>query len=504
MRVVNRIGRDVPIATGFAVNADGFVVTVGQQSLKKARQVKVVPLPDTGAEYEVQQSHYHPSLELTVLHAPGLSIPPLSLDRLDAGGQRVFVPFAKPDVSLVRGSFDGLVSRPVRAYASTEHKFLKHNTDIRWEGYGAPLLNERGLVIGVNHLNPDLPANRLARKTKPDGRVFAVPAFELQEFLRSENISFVAYRPSQALPVPAPQPPVQRTPPPKDAQQRASATNRELEAARAALRREREAREDAETAALQARQKANEMERLAKEAESKTAVSEQEKRAARQSARLAKAAAEEAEKEAGDAVQRAAVAEQLAAKKEQEAKEAAAARQAAADEAETARRNIYLIAGVAVVVLLTVAGGWIAYSRRSAKRVDSAVARAADAEQAAQHARHEAAAGRKRAPFDCILEGRAPNSRRFTLKIPAETLGVDHGVVLGRNPQYATVVVDHEEISREHAKLTVVNGVLHVEDLRSTNGTFANNTQLRSGQKVALYDASTMRLGSISFTVSLA
>ncbi len=600
VRGVNRIGREYVIATGFVINANGFVLTVGQQSLKKARSIVIAPLPDVGASYEVQQTHYHPSLELAVLHAPALRAQPLTMAQVESQDQAVFVPFVKPREDVARGSISAMLKRPVRAYSSTEHNFIQHNANISREAFGAPLLNERGLVIGINHLNPDLAINALERKSKPDGRIFAVPTAEIESFLRSKNIAFESVAPYQTppsvKPLPAsPSASTVRQPPPSPSAitpsalpATAPASTRQLQEALDALDRERRARQEAEALALQARQRANEMERLAKMAESKTAISEQEKEAARQAALAASVAAEEAEalammaqqradaaqarelKEALDALNKerqarrdaealaqkareeaikmerlALTAESRSAASEQEkeaARQAARLADAAAEEAETSatiaqqradaaeeraeilekvaeekarttqaamadaaitRRNLYMVGGGGTTIAIVLIAAWLLWSRRSSMRLGSAEARVARAEASVQRARREVADAPRPAPFDCLLEGRDPKGRRHTVKIPADALGTADGVVIGRNPRYAAVVVDHEGISREHGRLTVVDGVLNFEDLNSTNGSFVNNTRAHAGQKIALHNGFVVKLGPISFNLTL-
>jgi len=65
------------------------------------------------------------------------------------------------------------------------------------------------------------------------------------------------------------------------------------------------------------------------------------------------------------------------------------------------------------------------------------------------------------------------------------------GAVVGRDPE-AALCIDDEGISREHAKfVTAADGVVHVMDLDSTNGTYVNGERvslrvLREGDEIAL------------------
>ena len=55
--------------------------------------------------------------------------------------------------------------------------------------------------------------------------------------------------------------------------------------------------------------------------------------------------------------------------------------------------------------------------------------------------------------------------RVVVVKIEAAQLGSPDGIVVGRNPAQAGVVLDHPEASREHFRVTASHGTLSIEDL---------------------------------------
>ena len=64
--------------------------------------------------------------------------------------------------------------------------------------------------------------------------------------------------------------------------------------------------------------------------------------------------------------------------------------------------------------------------------------------------------------------------------------------VLGKSPS-ADIVIDNPYVSRRHAQITWANGVFHIRDVGSKNGTFINGAnlagkthQLHSGDRVEL------------------
>ena len=71
-------------------------------------------------------------------------------------------------------------------------------------------------------------------------------------------------------------------------------------------------------------------------------------------------------------------------------------------------------------------------------------------------------------------------------------------LVLGRLDQ-CDIVVHHGSVSSQHARLSLVDGVLVLADLDSTNGTRVNYTVLV--EPMALMDGDTVEFGNMSFIV---
>ena len=51
--------------------------------------------------------------------------------------------------------------------------------------------------------------------------------------------------------------------------------------------------------------------------------------------------------------------------------------------------------------------------------------------------------------------------------------------VIGRDADRCQIVIPHHAVSREHARITVLNGTYHIEDLKSRNHTFVNGKEDR-------------------------
>jgi pSer/pThr/pTyr-binding forkhead associated (FHA) protein len=66
--------------------------------------------------------------------------------------------------------------------------------------------------------------------------------------------------------------------------------------------------------------------------------------------------------------------------------------------------------------------------------------------------------------------------------------------VLGRDPT-ATVRLEEESVSKQHARLTLEDGRFTLEDLDSSNGTFVNGRRIHA--RVELRPGDLLRLGAV-------
>ena len=243
-------------------------------------------------------------------------------------------------------------------------------------------------------------------------------------------------------------------------------------------------------------------------------VAKQEAEKAQQRAEAAKAAAETAKAAAETAK---AAAEEDAAIKKQAAEAAEAARLAAEETArlkqeeaerlqqEQTEKEQQMLWSVVIgtILIILVLLGWAISARLKRKKLQSAAARLSIAEQEAEEARQVAARAPKPAPFKCILEGQDNTGKQFTLSIPPLALGDPAGVVLGRNPADSEFIIDHDEISREHTRLTYTSDRLYAEDLDTLNGTTVNGHLLEPQVKVSLQDKDRLQMGPLIFIVRL-
>ena len=96
----------------------------------------------------------------------------------------------------------------------------------------------------------------------------------------------------------------------------------------------------------------------------------------------------------------------------------------------------------------------------------------------------------------CVLHGRIGNGATFSEEIAGASL-LEEGVVIGRSPHNATVVIEDETVSRRHARLFAEGRAIFIEDLGSTNGTSVNGTRLDPGTRWAVSDGDRIEMGAV-------
>ena len=448
--------RVVAEGTGFVVNEEGHVLT-NAHLLEQSDQITVLSLK-TGAEILSKQTFVNEDMNLALLHVRGLGLPPLKLSEQGADVGRIVhtLKYATDEtLQLSQGTIGVYQDIPgITADDPTIH-MLEHNAMITSREFGMPLFNECRQVVAMN--TPELDADHWLAEwiSEPEGKVLALRSNDIIAVLKDEEITHTAV------------------------------TDVCLSAIARAQRTAMQQQKAAETAAA-AKQEA---EKAQQQAEAAKAAAETAKAAAEEDAALKKQAAETAE------------AARLAAEETARLKQEEAQRLQQEQTKKEQQLQWAVITGTILILLALL--GWFISSRVKRKKLQSAAARLSTAEQEAEEARQVAAKAPKPAPFKCILEGQDDTGKAFTLSIPALALGDPAGVVLGRNPVGSEFIIDHDEISREHTRLTYANDRLYAEDLDTLNGTAVNGNVLQPREKVLLQDKDRLQMGPLILTVRL-
>ena len=475
--VMDEKGEVRRVGSGFAVADDGRVLTAAHLVLDEGRVI-AVPLT-TGAELVARVVSLDERTDLALLVINGLDLPPFKLAKdgfspgrlvYSAGvwsdsGEPLLVASASAEVpaSLAQGAIGELAEVPAKD-AFPAVTLIKHNAMIPAPGYGGPLLNECGEVVGINRGTPGVASRRLRRGQAPKGATHASDTAAMVALLQPAGVAFT--------------------------QSDASCAEARVEAeARAA-----EAQAQAEAATVEAEEKGQQLEERQKELETaEERVSELEKQY-KEAVRTGAAEADSLRTELESARGEQEAAQTAVANLEDELAALLARR---VQEAEAERRRLIAIVAVAgVLVALIIAVAIVVHRRRSEELVH--------AQQQAAHAQQEAQRVRTEAEVpdfpDCLLTGETGAGLPVSVKLPGSLLARE-GAVIGRSPRQATFLVDDKTLSREHARLFGEDGVLYIEDLDTTNGTWINGRRILSRAPTLLAEGDALELGAVKLQV---
>ena len=459
--------------SGFVVNEKGYVLT-NAHLLEKAEGLTVWSLK-TGAEVVAQRVFALRDMNLALLHVPGLNLPALSLSEqgADVGRAVQTLRFGTAgDVRLSHGTIGTYQDvRSKKASRPVAH-LLQHNALITAKAFGMPLFNECGDVVAINL--PDRDSGSWPfRKARPSGAIFALRSGDIIAALEDREIAHTVVE-AECL----------------------SAVERAERDRKAAADSLKVAKAQADSASKTAK-KAKAKEKVTRQmAEREKARADSANKAATDSLKAAKVQADslKAAKAWADSANKAATDSLKAAKVQADSLKAA--------KEKAAQRLQWGLAAGAGLVLLALCGWWLS-SRRKKEQLQSAESRLSEARQTAEAARQAVANAPQPAPFRCLLEGQDHTGRPFALTIPALALGERTGVTLGRSPANAEFIIDHEEVSREHVRLTCADGELYAEDLNALNGTKVNGRLLNPREQVLLQNNDRFEIGPVVFTVCL-
>ena len=386
-----------------------------------------------------------------------------------------FNPSGPERFTLAPGSVTQLVN-------TEQGQMIQHNALFSLSSAGTPLLNRCYQAVGMNVLQKQ--GRLFQREVDPteQGSAQSLAAASLGRLLASLNLS-LSVADAECLSLE------------EEIQQTIEQTRREQAAA---LQRQREQEAAEQQAALQRQQD---------EAQRQEEALRREKEAAEQQARRAEADKQRTEQEAQHQLEQTRQEQQAALQRQQEEaqrREEALQREKeeAAQRSAQRQRQILLYGSIIGGLVLL---GVIVLIRRKQKRLRTTeqekqnMAGALDRAQSELSQAAEQDRLRGSAP-DVFLEGKTPP---IALKIPGASLVERAGAVVGRSPAASTFVINHEQISRQHFRLSLVAQQVMLEDLGSTNGTSIDGVAVEAGRPTPVRDGSRLGLGDLELRVRI-
>lgn len=455
--------RNSRMATGVVIRSDpynGYVITTA--GLPSGVSKVAVTLPTTGAELTAQVIEQDRNLNLLLLKVNGLSVPAVKFARATPGPGDAIWSLSIPEViDITSQQLVGIARGTVTSVQPASDAALLYHSAISGErGDGAPLLNECFELVGINNLD------------ESGQRGLSVDA--VLEFSQKHNVAVTLARSGCVSPL-------------QQARVRAEQAG---EAAEAAKQEALAAQEIAKSMAAKLAATDQRSQQLVNDAAKAQQTAETAFAAAQQAQLHAEQTRVDLEKQAASLVAETDAMVQLlendrAAAEEKFLKALDEQRQAAAD------REDFLLGAFAILILLLFVAV-ILIQRFGLPATRAAAPTAAEtpspkpAQAEPQPKKPETIA------TEYTLEGPDEDGIGYMLRFTIEQAAANNGVVIGRNPADAPFVINHIDVSRQHARIKLIKGRLHVEDLGSTNSTTVNGkdiadqgpVEVRSGDQI--------------------
>ena len=442
------------LGTGFAVG-EGFVLTAAHL-VEDSAQVLVYPVA-TESELTAHIVYSDDNSDVALLAVVGLTLPPLTFarDGFELGrrvvatgvwgpaGSPVFLPDTDGERPLMLA--EGTVERMEEHHLerSITLTLIEHSAAIPTLGYGGPLFNECGEVVGVNRSAPGAVGRQESSGQGPEGVRYSLPTVPLVSVLQSQGLNV------------------------SESQTRCVSS----------IEQTQQDLEEVATAAAEAQARVSDLEERYQTAIRTGASARDELHAELEAAHRQ----EEAARNEATSLET-----QVAALRERLDGEVAT---------DDASRIVIAIA-VAFVGLVGVAI-FIGYRKRSHQPIE--------AQHKAVRAQLEIT-GRDRATEpalpSCVIAGSTSDDRPIAIKIPGALLG-KKGVVIGRSPRSATFVIDDTTLSRRHARLFGKDDDLLIEDLGATNGTRVNGRELGPRRPTPIRHGDRIEFGAVKLELAV-
>ena len=460
---------DARQSPGFSISAEGHVVAFAGQ----LRDSQAYLVSTAGGQFSATRLKADEPTGLWILKlseaSPGLTGLPFASTALQAAAPLHavnFNPSGPERFTPVAGTVTQLVN-------TEQGQMIRHNALFSLASAGTPLLNRCYQAVGINLLEEE--GGFFSRPVDPTqkGSALSLAAASLNSLLTSLGLSLpVADNACLSLE--------------EEIQQRLEQERQEQEAAR---------------------QGQQEAEQKAQRTEEALQREQREKEAAQEQAGRAEADKQRAEEEAQRQLEQKEQEQQAELQRQQDEaqrREAALQREKEEAEQQAAQRQRQILLYGAIIGGLALLGVLLLIRRKQKRlrtteqekqhiagalgRAQSELSNAAEQEQL-----------RSSAP-DVFLEGETPP---IALKIPGASLVDQAGAVVGRSPSASTFVINHEQVSRQHFRLSLVAQQIMIEDLGSTNGTSVDGVPLEPGNQIPVSEGSRLGLGDLELTLHI-
>lgn len=179
--------------------------------------------------------------------------------------------------------------------------------------------------------------------------------------------------------------------------------------------------------------------------------------------------------------------------------------QAMKEQRESADSREKLLIGVLLLLMLFLVGAVLLYAHQKRRdfRKKKLGSVAGAPEQLISSANDNTVIQHPKGKTEYIFDGRDEEGVRYVLTLSGEELAQHEGIILGRNPVDIRYLINHPDVSRRHARLSMSNNRVFVEDLGSTNGTSINGQSIDDKGPVAVANGDQVIIGSVVMKVRI-
>jgi len=166
---------------------------------------------------------------------------------------------------------------------------------------------------------------------------------------------------------------------------------------------------------------------------------------------------------------------------------------------ENNRRQLLMIGGVSIILILLAAFFLFFFWRRKQTAEEELIDKDDELRKA------EGLIEQKSASFsDVLLHGYGLNNNEIRVKIKGSVLAQnDEGMIIGRSSAHSDCVIAEGSVSRQHARITLSENTLMIEDLNSLNGIQLNGEKLVPGKRYSLSQGSEIVLGDVNLSIKI-
>ena len=469
--VTDRQNKPKRIGAGIIIDNKGHLVT--SSAVVSTKNKMFVRFLNDDRVYTATLDRIDDKLGLALLSIEDKTIETIATfsNRKAGAGSIVTTTHLAPDGSkfTTKGSVSQILLRP------TGLNFYKHNAKFKNNAYGGALVNECGEILGLNIVDPFLTKRQARRLPELEDTFFAISEVNIKEFLSISNI-----QPSVAE---------------KNclsAVERATQAEQDVEQKSDAIKKGRQEYEKVVTALDAKEKQAEEAKERAKIAEAdaeKTQKALERIRRDSTATKKSKEEAEEAAKKTREEAERAAIDAAAYAAEIKKLQEERLSLEAAF--AKKKKRQMYVWGGVGLLFLVFLVLVMAILRKRNAQILAEKEGKAVA----------EAKLAETFADIECRGADDMGVAHAFNVT-GAALLRAPQGVIVGRQPQTAAILLNHPEVSRAHLKFTLTNNQVFVEDLGTTNGSSVNGVRLVAHKVARLTNGDTLTIGKITFKVT--